>query len=180
MTFLSRDTAEVEALVTDRYIESLFTARDRGAVDAPGDVELDPSIRAVAARLTGGLMRVHPSFRFEERLAARLQAVALGLTPGWPTTGGALPSKMPGSGGDPLAQVIELRDIDPLDRLDPARPEIPGGGVPRTVILGGTLASAALSIAGAAVLAWRLSHGSDPMTRAARAVHARTGGLRIS
>jgi len=164
---LPRDAAEVEALITDRYIESLFAARDRGAVDAPGVMELDPSIRAVAARLTGGLMRVHPSFRFEERLSARLQAVALG-------------SNKPVPSADKLAQVIELQGIDVADRLDPARPESSGGGVPRTVILGGTLASAALSIAGAAVLAWRLSHGNDAMTRAARAAHARAGGLRIS
>ncbi len=41
----------------------------------------------------------------------------------------------------------------------------------RPLLVGGALTSAALSIAGAAYVAWRLSRpGSDPMARAVRAV----------
>ena len=41
----------------------------------------------------------------------------------------------------------------------------------RPLLVGGALTSAALSIAGAAYVAWRLSRpGTDPMARAVRAV----------
>ncbi|HVA87774.1 MAG TPA: hypothetical protein VNF73_15830 [Candidatus Saccharimonadales bacterium] len=68
----ARDGLEVEALLTDQYLDSLLAARDRRALDVPADPRLDPAIRVAARRLDTDLARVHPSFRFEERLAAEL------------------------------------------------------------------------------------------------------------
>ena len=53
----------------------------------------------------------------------------------------------------------------------PIRPIVPHPVVPRPVVLGGVLTSAALSLAGAAFVAWRRTHPTmDPMSRAVRAV----------
>lgn len=179
MTFLPRDGAEIEALVTDRYLESLLSARDRRATDAPSVLGLDPSVRMAAARLSGDLTRVHPSFRFEERLAARLAQAAARMT--LAAAAGAERDAAP-IGLANRAGLPDLADLDlvGLDPLDPARPEAPGGLPRRPLIIGGTIASAALSIAGAAFVAWRLSRPADPMTRAARTAHSRRDRPRLA
>jgi hypothetical protein len=71
-----RDWGQVDALVADRYLDALLDAMDRRAVDAPADAALDPALREAARVLRRSLVRVHPSFRFEERLAARLADLA--------------------------------------------------------------------------------------------------------
>ncbi len=73
----ARDATEIEALVTDRYLETLLAAHASGADLAPAPIEVDPGIRAIAEHLARGLPRLHPSFRFEEALSARLTAAAL-------------------------------------------------------------------------------------------------------
>ena len=67
---------DVDALVTDRYLDALLAAADRRADDAPSDADLDPGVRDAARVLGRSLVRVHPSFRFEERLASRLAGLA--------------------------------------------------------------------------------------------------------
>lgn len=176
MTFLPRDGAEIEALVTDRYLESLLSARERRATDAPSVLGLDPSVRMAAARLSGGPTRVHPSFRFEERLAARLAQASARMT--LAAAAGAERDAAP-IGLAHRAGLPDLADLD-FNLLDPARPEAPGGLTRRPLIIGGTIASAALSIAGAAFVAWRLSRPADPMTRAARAAHRRRDRPRLA
>ena len=167
MTFAGRDALEVDALRTDRYLESLLAAHERRAADAPADPDLDPSVRDVALRLGRDLVRLHPSFRFEERLAARLAQVAASMR--LPAAAGAegvtiglLPPGLPDADLDPAA--------DPADFEDPARHEGRGAGapgapqtIPRPILIGGALTSAALSIAGAAWVAWRRSR--PPQTR---------------
>ena len=60
---------EIEALVTDRYLETLLAApRDGRRPGARPARTLDPGVRAVAERLSRTLPRLHPSFRFEEAL----------------------------------------------------------------------------------------------------------------
>jgi hypothetical protein len=169
VTLQPREAGQIDALVTDGYLESLLAARDRRAVDAPSVAELDPAVRLAAARLAREVARVHPSFRFEERLAARLAEAAGRMT--LARAAGAEDSAP--SGG----QLIELDlgssglgPIDPLDLADPARPEEVGGIPRRPLIIGGTLASAALSIAGAAIVAWRLN----------RAAHAGSERVRLA
>jgi hypothetical protein len=156
-----RDGYEVEALVTDRYLETLLAAHARGADRGPVPRDPDDAIRRTADRLARDLPRFHPSFRFEEALSARLQAhadrVALAAVAGAEGTLFPLPI------GDPF-------DGASLDERD----DVPGGSGRRPLIIGGALTSAALSLAGAAYVAWRLNRPSaGPMVRAARAV-ART------
>jgi hypothetical protein len=129
---------EVEALIVDRYLESLLARHPHDVTDVPPDLE------ATAATLLRTLPRYHPSFRFEEHLAARL-AVAAGATP---TDGRIVPFSRPPT----------------TDQL-PDRP-----GFPRPVVIGSVVTSAAISLAGAAFVAWRLARPADPMSRAARAV----------
>jgi hypothetical protein len=155
VTFQPPETGEIDALVTDGYLDSLLAARERRALDSPSVVELDPDVRLAAARLAETAARVHPSFRFEERLAARLADAARRMTLA-PAVG---LEDLPGGsistiGADPAGSALD--PVDPLDLLDPARPE-EIVGIPRPLIIGGTLASAALSIAGAALVAWRLN-----------------------
>jgi hypothetical protein len=167
MTFQLPDAVEIDALRTDRYLESLLAGTDRGAA-----AETDPAIVSAAVRLGGDLVRVHPSFRFEERLARRLADVAASLR---------LPAAA-GAEGESLV-VPPMLPFPYRDVTDPGADAFdPEGGlgaptVPRPVLIGGAVASA-LSLAGAAIVAWRLGRGGaiDPMTRAVRAAHeARSG-----
>jgi hypothetical protein len=159
-----RDGHEVDALVTDRYLDALLAAHARGADHGPAGAEPEADRRRAADRLARDLPRLHPSFRFEEALAARLAEVAVRM--GLPVAAGAegLVVPLPGSarqGNDPDATGDELDDLV----VDP-RP-----GIGRPLLIGGALTSAALSIAGAAYVAWR--RGRPPasaMVRAARAV----------
>jgi hypothetical protein len=151
--FADRDSGEIEAFIVDRYLESLLARH-------PADIEGVPiELRATAQRLASGLPRHHPSFRFEERLALRLAEVAARM-------------RMPAAAGAE-GVVVPIRDVradDPVDepRAPGARPAVP------PVVIGGVLTSAAISIAGAAIVAWRRGRpASDPMVRAIRAV-ART------
>ena len=122
-----------------------------------------PAVRLAAARLADAAARVHPSFRFEERLAARLADAAARMTLARAAgeSGAAL---VPTAAGGPIDLAGSscaglggsgLGPIDALDLADPARPEEFAGIPRRPLIIGGTLASAALSIAGAAIVAWR-------------------------
>lgn len=159
MTMLRPDRLEADALLTDHYLDALLAARDRRADDAPVDAGLDAAVHFAARRLSDDLDRVHPSFRFEERLALRLAEAAgrlrLGLAAG--AESAAVPT---GPGQDD--------DLDPAGDgfADPDGP----GPFPRPLIIGGAMASAALSIAGAAYVAWR--RGRPPVSPMARAVRA--------
>jgi hypothetical protein len=173
-----RDASSADALLTDLYLDAILAGRpfraDDGAAGpgpaVPSGGRLDPAIRAISERLRHDLVRVHPSFRFEERLATRLAEAAMELR--IPTAVGAEghvvpfrapalgPAATPGIGGaDPMVGDDLLADPS-IDRRDLARP----------LLIGGALTSAALSIAGAALVAWRRTRPGSPMVRAARAV----------
>ena len=155
-----RDALDIDALRTDRYLESLLAAQERGAWAAPADSALDPGIRDAAERLARDLVRIHPSFRFEERLARRLADVGRGMRLA-PAAGGGgavpLPFPLPFDAGS-HADLYDVDDTDPRDL--------------RPYLIGGALTSAALSLAGAAWVAWRRVHAGprhpSPMVRAAR------------
>ena len=156
-----RDGQEVDALATDRYIDTLLAAHARGADRAPVAIEPSSAFRRTADRLARDLPRLHPSFRFEEALAARLADVAARMH--LPAAAGAEGQIVPLPAGDlPM-------DL-PGDESEGART----GYGRRPLIIGGALTSAALSLAGAAIVAWRMNRPpSSAMARAARAV-ART------
>jgi hypothetical protein len=161
MTAFERDGTEVEALLTDLYLERVLA---RSGTDfGPGSADLDPALRRASDRLRRDLTRVHPSFRFEERLALRLaEAAAAARLPAAAGGGGVVSLRGPAApaddGFDPFADEAE----------DDDRRELP---VP--LLIGGALTSAALSLAGAAYVAWRRTRSGrtgSPMVRAARAV----------
>jgi hypothetical protein len=146
-----RDSHDVDALVTDRYLETLLAAHARGADAAPSATEADPAIRQAMASLARDLPRFHPSFRFEEALADRLAATAArrrSATSEIPTLT-ILPD-----GAIRIAAPVELRPV-----------------IGRPMWIGGAITSAALSLAGAAFLAWRFRRPpAGAMARAVRAV----------
>ncbi len=119
-----------EALRTERYLDALLAAGDRHAIDVPAPSDLDPAIRIAARQLVAELGRVHPSFRFEERLAMRLASVG--------GTSARVPALIPwpGLGERPAVGSAAARRVRPL-------------------LIGGAVTSAALSLAGAAFVAWR-------------------------
>jgi hypothetical protein len=183
MTILGRDVAEVEALVTDRYLDSLLAAGEMGATPGPGpspglrgrrpradELALDDAVRLASARLTRDLPRFHPSFRFEERLAVRLAEVAAGMR---------LPAAV-GAEAD-VRVVVPIRpgglgdDVDLFADEPDAEAGDPGLPAARPFLVRGAVAASALSLAGAAWVAWRRTRGSSPMARAARAAHALRG-----
>lgn len=180
---LDRDTAATDALLTDLYLDALLAGAvlDASAAGSHDDAarQLDPAVRRAAERLRHDLVRVHPSFRFEERLATRLAEAAVAM-------------RVPIAAGDE-GRIVPFRALPAID-LDPGlvpaeSPDAPAatGGpgraaaemdpsrrvAARPLLIGGALTSAALSIAGAAYVAWRLGRpgrSSTPMARAARAV----------
>ena len=156
--FAGRDSYEVDALVTDRYLDAILAAHARGADHGPAGALPAAPVRLAADRLARDLPRLHPSFRFEEALAARLADVAWRMRAATPAGAEGLVVPLPEEAG-------------PDDPTTDADPRFVVG---RPLIIGGALTSAALSLAGAAYVAWRLNRPADsPMARAARAV-ART------
>ena len=165
MSLIRRDGGEVEALITDRYLDSLLAIRpaapgDRGPLGT--DDSLGAAVRAVSRRLATDLPRFHPSFRFEERLALRLAEVAASMR---------LPIAAGGEG-----QAMAIRELHPATP-DPLRvaPDDADDRDARPLLIGGAVAASALSLAGA-WLAWR--RRTSPMARAIRAAHhlRQTGG----
>jgi hypothetical protein len=162
VSLIRRDVGEVEALITDRYLDSLLSVqpapdRDRGPLGSQlrGDDSVGAAVRAVSRRLATDLPRFHPSFRFEERLALRLAEVAASMR---------LPMAAGGEG-----QAVGIRELHPA-LPDPLR--VPGNEDDdrdaRPLLIGGAVAASALSLAGA-WLAWR--RRTSPMARAIRAAH---------
>jgi hypothetical protein len=133
---------ENEAFIVDRYLDSLLAHR-------PVDVaDVQPELRSAARALIAGLPRHHPSFRFEESLAARLAGAQADGTAG------------------------ELIPFPPVV----VEPNVADGRqlVFRPAVIGGVLTSAAISLAGAAYVAWRRNRPAvDPWARAIRAAARR-------
>lgn len=150
---------------------------------------IDPDLIEAARILRGALVRVHPSFRFEERLAARIDAAAGDLGRASIADGGVAPGASAATfGRDPILfpgtaalEGIAAGDV-PLLR-DGAPPQwrvgLPvgfSGRVPRRALIGGAIASG-VSLAGAALLAtrWRRRPAGSAFARAARAAHRSSG-----
>jgi len=166
VSLIRRDGGEIEALITDRYLDSLLAIQPSPSLLLGGgplgsDPSLSAAVRAVSRRLATDLPRFHPSFRFEERLALRLAEVAASMR--IPVAAGAEGSIVPCREGHPAAP-DPLRAADDDDDRDT-----------RPLLIGGAVAASALSLAGA-WLAWR--RRTSPMARAIRAAHSmrQTGG----
>jgi hypothetical protein len=166
VTVHRRDVGEVEALITDRYLDSLLASQPASVLGPLGDPDLPvgAAVRAVSQRLANDLPRFHPSFRFEERLALRLAEVAASM-------------RLPLAAGGEV-QPVAIRQI-PAARPDPLRvvadDELDDRPDSRPLLIGGAVAASALSLAGAWI-AWR--RRTSPMARAIRAAHLRQADLR--
>jgi hypothetical protein len=163
----ARDGGEIEALVTDRYLESLLTL---GLGDAPPSsvgetiaARLQPQVRLASDRLARDAPRYHPSFRFEERVALNLAEIAASMR------------VQQAAGGEGTVVPIGLRANVDRDTFDPRDDLLFDGPLDerpdrRPLLIGGALTSAALSLAGAAFVAWWRTRPDTPMARAVRAV----------
>lgn len=119
-----------QARATDRLIDGLPTGED----------EMEPAIREAVAVLQRTLVRFHPSFRFEERLAGRLRD---GSGPG------RRPQDQPGQ-VIPFIRPAVRHLAQPDERSRGHR--LGGAAIASAAIASAAIASA--SIAGA-VFAWR-------------------------
>jgi len=144
---------------------------------------VDPDLVEAARILRGVLVRVHPSFRFEERLATQLEAAAT-LARGRASAEtdrasvGSEPLLFPLSGMvDVEADVFPPRGGPERDWHVPSLPVGLGTHVPRGALIGGAIASG-VSLAGAAIIArrWRRRPSRSPFARAARAAHRSGNG----
>jgi hypothetical protein len=150
---------------------------------------IDPYLMEAARILRGALVRVHPSFRFEERLAARIDAAARELPQAAVADDGSRSDRRAATfGRDPIlfpgAAALEGIAADGSlagdAALSPRRVPLPvrfSGRVPRRAIIGGAIASG-VSLAGAAILAtrWRRRPTGSAFARAARAAHRSSAG----
>ncbi len=188
-----RDPADVEALASDRYLDALLAAASpaetggTGGVVSSSDADLDPALRDAARLLRRSLIRVHPSFRFEEAVAARLAAIAASTSGRTVTWGQLIPfrpvatSRGSGdvaarAGQQPASDVYDGLGPDPwlaailAGALDPSSDAIPEellqatdsrlGAARRQLLIGGAITSAALSLAGVAWVARRVARPS--------------------
>jgi hypothetical protein len=182
-----------DARRTERYVDELMAADERRVSEFPVDVDMDPQIRLAARELRAGLVRVHPSFRFEEALAARLAAGAMRLRAGLHVetveaeTAAATPGTMAAfRGRSPLEEGPATTAMPPATALTEPHADAPAWTLrrlpemaarqSRPLIVGGVGVASAISI-GAVYVAWRHSHlASGRMGRAARAAHNRATG----
>ena len=180
---------------TERFLDGLMAADERRSPETPTDVDLDPAVAGAARRLRSGLLRVHPSFRFEEALACRLADAAARIQAGVSADDldripigpfgsvsqfpGAVSNRSDVAGSSAKSPVLaQSRRIASrsavVDQVAALR-RLPGIAAKqqRPLLVGGVgVASAAISI-GAVYVAWRRTHTNiAPMARAARAVHA--------
>lgn len=127
-----RDEAAIQ---TDAYIEALLSGHAGGPMLLP-EAELlpDAQLRRTIDLLERGLPRIHPSFIFEQQLAGRLRRAAFAQLGGTaePERAG-LVIQLPELGGDVWPPIV-------LDRR---------------LLVRGAIASG-VSLAGAAVIAWRM------------------------
>jgi hypothetical protein len=187
-----RDVVEVDALVTDRYLDSLLASPDRAFVTKGGGPRgegltassgsramrdswlaasgagsrLDRGVRLASERLTRDLPHFHPSFRFEERLAIRLAEAAAAMR---------LPAA---AGAEGSVRVVPFPAAELPPDFDPLAPPLvgdPDGPFARPLLIGGAITASAISLAGAAWVAWRRGRPGTAMGRAARAAHALRG-----
>ena len=166
MTAGARDGGEIEALVTDRYLESLLTLglgdAPRAALGASIAARLQPQVRLASDRLARDVPRYHPSFRFEERVALNLAEIAASMRVREAAggEGTVVPIGIRPNAGDTVDSRDDLLFAGRLDERPDRRP----------LLIGGALTSAALSLAGAAFVAWWRTRPDTPMARAVRAV----------
>ena len=168
------DAQEADVLAADRYLEAILAAGESAADATAEQPGLDPETRRAVDAVRRALVRVHPSFRFEERLADRLASMA-GASAGTPGVVVPFPARPPvAADADPLLPAILAGTLDPADdRVLDIDSRI--AGARRPLLVGGAITSAALSLVGVAWVAWRATRQS-PSTDV-ESVQGVVGGL---
>jgi len=131
-----------EVVRLDAYVEGVLAGRPAGPRPLIDAADVDPVAGRAADILARSLVRFHPSFRFEDALAARLRAM-----------GEAMRDERP----EPLIGGPVLAFPGGIDGGPAGRADEPAGPLGRGLLVGGAIASG-LSLAGAAYLAWRRGH----------------------
>lgn len=94
---LRRESRGGEAAALDGFLDDLLAGRPGGPTPIVLDQDpgVDPQLAHAARAVVAALARFHPSFRFEERLAARLRAdgqgTDVGVTPDRVAAGTVIP-----------------------------------------------------------------------------------------
>jgi len=132
-----RPEADDQAIQADAYIEALLSAHRRVPVAVPADeggtepLGRQAGVRDAIRLLEKGLPRFHPSFLFEEQLADKLRRQADAASGARQTS----------------ATVVPIAFIPPQSE----GPRV----ADRRLLVGGAAIASGVSIAGAAVFAWR-------------------------
>jgi hypothetical protein len=165
--------SDVDALILDRYLDVLL-AGSEPATSPVGDGGVPQAeLREIADLVRRSFVRVHPSFRFEEQLSARLATLAAGRSGGsglgavipWRAARAARDARMnarfadarhAAAGHDQVANV-DLASIE-IDRPAdlPGSPGARRSSAVRPLLIGGAITSAAVSLAGVAWVARRV------------------------
>lgn len=124
-----------EVLRSDAYIDALIAGHGAGPAAVPGVELMPPLAMRHAIAVLERLPRFHPSFVFEESLAARLR--------------GAVPRAA--NGGEQQAAEVVALPLGPRYAVIPHHPR------DRRLLVGGAIAST-VSLAGAAVLVRAAHH----------------------
>jgi hypothetical protein len=148
----------------EAYLDVLLATHDHEPTDltpaVPSLVDAplldDPRLIAAADALRTSLVRSHPSFRFEDRLAARLRAAARARSAAAASTPSGAPTTVlfPGTGdpGDDIA--LPVRAGGTVIAFPGSVAAVDDADASRGLLLGGAIASG-VTVAGAALFAWR-------------------------
>jgi hypothetical protein len=163
-------TAEEESVQVDAYLDHLLAGRFAGPRVLPPTEAVDRDLELTAGLVQRALARFHPSFAFEERLAARLRHEGTGTAR---EEGDVPPADIP------AADVLDFPvAVLPAERR--ARARLPGGSIPAGVSIAGVsiagvsiagVSIAGVSIAGAAYLVRRRGRPHGEARRRRPSVH---------
>lgn len=142
-------TAEEESVQVDAYLDALLAGRYARPRSLDAETPIDPELEATASVVQRALARFHPSFAFEERLAARLAAIGAGRAEPQPVERSE-PVALPEPFELPQPVVLRNRDIPRLVEERRAR-----SGLLRSGAIASGVSIAGVSIAGAALLVRR-------------------------
>jgi hypothetical protein len=147
-------TPDEDVITLDRYLDDLLAGDTRPA-PLGADIQPDPELEHAARAVSFALARFHPSFRFEERLAARLRAAATMST----TPTGVPRSMAPGDEPPRLGVVIPFapRGVRRRSRSRRVNGALIGGAISAGVSLA--------SIAAGALVARRRGRGDGRWER---------------
>jgi hypothetical protein len=151
-------STEEASVQVDSYLDELLASRSRRV---PARDEAAAELAQAAAVVREALVRFHPSFRFEEELAARLRAVAGGAAQAARAAGAATVVCFP----TPVGMTLAPAGAAPAGEAS-SEPAADGGPQPSTqergwMLVGGAIASGVSLAAGVLLARRRARHDGD-------------------